>query len=364
MLAAFIRSPHPGDLLGIEASALIDQIPTAVMLCQIPSFQIVYANPKSLELLRRISHLLKIAPEKVVGASIDIFHRHPEHQRKLLSDPKNLPFETQIRLGEETLNLHVTPVYDRGRYVAAMLTWNVVTEKVRADAEVNRLLRMLDEMPTAVMMCDPNDDFRITYINETSRRTLKPLEPYLPTTIDRLVGQSVDIFHKNPAHQRRIIGDPTRLPFNANIRVGPEVLNLRVTALNDREGRYQAAMLSWSVVTNNHRMADNVSKAVGSLVESAARMSEAAEQLVAAGGDASTLAADASAAIKEIRAAVGDIMRQMTTVSETAIAAVKEAEQSDKLAASLSQSARAIGQIVQIIASIAGQTNLLALNDG
>lgn len=134
MLAAFIRSQQPGELLGLEATTLLDQVPTAVMLCQIPSFQITYANPKSLELLRRISHLLKVAPEKVVGSSIDIFHRNPDHQRKILSDPKNLPFETLIRLGSETLNLHVTPVFDRGRYVAAMLTWNVVTEKVRAEA--------------------------------------------------------------------------------------------------------------------------------------------------------------------------------------------------------------------------------------
>ncbi len=137
-------SGSPQSSNGQAAAAMLDSVPVAVMLCDARTFAITYANAPSVDLLRSIRHLLKVDPERIVGTSIDVFHRDPSHQRRILSDPRNLPFKTQIRLGEEILDLHISPVYDRGgRYVSAMLTWNVVTAKVRADRESARLLRML-----------------------------------------------------------------------------------------------------------------------------------------------------------------------------------------------------------------------------
>ena len=34
-----------------------------------------------------------------------------------------------------------------------------------------------------------------------------------------VLGSNVDIFHKNPAHQKSIIQDTSRLPMQANINV-------------------------------------------------------------------------------------------------------------------------------------------------
>ncbi|RTR23444.1 PAS domain-containing protein [Azospirillum griseum] len=362
MFASLTRSFQTPGVFDSVSTSLLDHVPVAIMLCDIRSFQITFANKKSIDLLKSIGHLLKISPDSIVGTSIDVFHKHPERQRAILSDSKNLPFRSKIVLGDEVLDLHVTAVFEKGRYNAAMLTWSIITEKVRLDQETDKLLHMLDEMPTAVMLCDPNDDFKITYINNKSKETLQSIESYLPVKIEKIVGQSVDVFHKNPTHQRRILSDPRKLPFNTTIRLGDEYLNLRISAIHDAKGHYQAAMLSWSVVTASHQMAESITNAADLLNDSAIRMSAAAEQLVGSGGTASALAANASSAIEEIRASVSEIRQQMSTVSTMTVKAVTEAEQSDALVASLSQSAQAIGQIVQIIASIAGQTNLLALN--
>ena len=86
-----------------------------------------------------------------------------------------------------------------GNYVAPMLTWSVITDKVQAEADTARQEQMIDQMPVNVMFLDPTD-FTITYMNETSRQTLQPLQSLLPCPIDKIVGQTVDIFHKNPAH--------------------------------------------------------------------------------------------------------------------------------------------------------------------
>ncbi|MFQ5765465.1 MAG: chemotaxis protein, partial [Rhodospirillales bacterium] len=137
-------------------------------------------------------------------------------------------------------------------------------------------------MPMNVMLLDPTD-FTITYVNQASKTTLAPLQSLLPCPVDDLVGQCVDIFHKNPAHQRAILGDPANLPHSAKITLGEETLDLRVSAVNDKDGNYMGAMLTWEVVTDRVRMADNFEtniKGVVSAVSSAStEMQSTAESM-------------------------------------------------------------------------------------
>jgi methyl-accepting chemotaxis protein len=64
-----------------------------------------------------------------------------------------------------------------------------------------------------------------------------------------MVGASIDVFHKNPSHQRRMLSDPRNLPHTAEIQVGPERLSLLVSAINDAQGNYVGPMLTWEVIT-------------------------------------------------------------------------------------------------------------------
>ena len=43
-----------------------------------------------------------------------------------------------------------------------------------------------------------------------------------------MIGQTIDVFHKAPEHQRRILADPRNLPRTATINVGPELFELSV----------------------------------------------------------------------------------------------------------------------------------------
>ena len=70
--------------------------------------------------------------------------------------------------------------------------------------------QMVESIPLAVVICDIRD-FRITYVNETSRRTLAEIEDLLPIRGREIVGQSIDIFHTDPAHQRQLLSDPRNL---------------------------------------------------------------------------------------------------------------------------------------------------------
>ncbi len=61
--------------------------------------------------------------------------------------------------------------------------------------------KMLDATPVNIMTCDPRT-FTIDYANETTINTLNGLTHLLPQGVsgDNIVGQNIDIFHKNPAH--------------------------------------------------------------------------------------------------------------------------------------------------------------------
>ncbi len=125
---------------------------------------------------------------------------------------------------------------------------NAQTEARRKHEEQARLLHMIDDMPMAVMTVEP-DKLKINYANDTSKELIRKIEHLLPIKADNLVGTCIDVFHRDPQHQRRILADPKNLPHNARINLGPEVLDLKVSAVMGEDGSYIGPMLSWALVT-------------------------------------------------------------------------------------------------------------------
>jgi methyl-accepting chemotaxis protein len=360
--------------------AMLDGMPINVMLCDL-DFRITYANRTSLETLRSLEAHLSIKADAVVGASIDVFHKNPAHQRGMLATAANLPHRARIRLGPETLDLLATAVMDsQGRYMGPMLTWTVVTKQVAEEARIARLLRMLDEMPINVMTAN-RDTLEIDYANRRTVETLKPLR-HLLSGVDpeKLIGTSIDIFHKHPEHQRRMLQDPRNLPHHAKIRLGPETLDLRVSAIMDGDGHYVGPMVTWSVVTETVKMIEdfesNVKGVVDQVAAAATEMRATSEGLSAMASDsmaqASTVAAAAeeattnvatvASAAEQMAASVAEIGRQVASSARIASEAVDEAARTNATVQGLAEASSRIGDVVRLISDIAGQTNLLALN--
>jgi methyl-accepting chemotaxis protein len=340
---------------------MVDTMPVNVMVCDLTDLKITYVNESTRTTLKKIEHVLPVKVDDLLGQSIDIFHKNPEHQRRLLRDPKNLPHRARITIGGEVLDLLVTAIRDqKGQYLAPMLTWSLVTEQVRSEAQTERLLQMLDNMPINVMMCD--NDFNITYVNKTSVTTLTPLQKLLPVPVRDLVGKSIDIFHKNPAHQRRLLADPKNLPHRAKIKLGSETLDLRASALFDKGGNYTGPMLTWSLISADVRLADNVQSLVQTITSSSKEMQTTAELQAAGAEKTNQQATVVASASEELAASVSEISNQVSQASRIATTAVSEAGKSEGSVNLLISAAEKIGDVVELINSIAAQTNLLALN--
>ncbi|MCG8545402.1 MAG: methyl-accepting chemotaxis protein [Alphaproteobacteria bacterium] len=239
--------------------------------------------------------------------------------------------------------------------------------------------QMVEDMPLSVMMCDIKD-FSITYINKAANETLKSLESVLPVPVDQLVGQNIDVFHKNPEHQRRLLSDPNNLPHTATIQVGDEHLALKVSAIRDKSGNYVGPMLGWTVITQQVEIANNFEKNVMGVVNTvqsastelqssseamAANAEETQRQstaVAAASQQATTNVETVAAASDELASSVSEIGSQVSQASAISKRAVEEAERSNRTVEGLAEAGQKIGEVINMISDIASQTNLLALN--
>jgi len=231
-----------------RVQAIVENAPINIMFADSKEFKLQYMNPASTKTLKSIEQYLPVPVKDILGKSIDVFHTNPDHQRKILSDPNNLPFTSQFILGPETLKLEVAAIHDsEGDYIGAMASWDIVTEKLATEKRSNQLASYMENNPSNMMIADT--DLIVRYLNPASVKTLKTFETDLAVKVDEIVGQSIDLFHKNPALQKKILSDPANLPHSALIHIGSEILDLAVTANIDKEGTYLGPMVVWSIAT-------------------------------------------------------------------------------------------------------------------
>jgi methyl-accepting chemotaxis protein len=287
------------------------------------------------------------------------------------------------RIGKNGKVCYIQATYNpiRGRdgtlmKVVKYATDNTALAKMRAEMELFK--PMVESAKVNLMLCDL--DFNIIYINPSSLATLKTIEQHMPIKASQVVGAKIDIFHKDPAHQRAMLATDKNLPHNAKIRVGPETLDLNAVAIYDANGTYVGPMVNWSVITANVQMADDFEStvaAIASVVSSSSTELEASAQGMAASSEETTRQAQAVAAAseqatrnvqtvassaEELTASIREIASRVQEASQISQVAVRAASETTETMAKLGVSSQEIGQVVKVITSIAQQTNLLALN--
>lgn len=130
-----------------------------------------------------------------------------------------------------------------------MMTGTEQTEQVDVNNQINSAF---DGMTTPIMMVDR--DFNITYANKATYEMLAKHESaikseYPSFDLNSLVGSNIDIFHKDPAHQRQMMNDPKNLPHSTEIKIGPLDFKLDVTA-QFANGEHIGNTLEWTYVTD------------------------------------------------------------------------------------------------------------------
>jgi len=265
------------DVESTRMRAAVDGAMTAMMMVD-RELVVTYANKSTTDLLLKHQDTLRtiypgFSANNLVGQCIDQFHKNPSHQRNVLGDPANLPYQTDIEVGPLKFSLNVTAIIDgSGTYVGNCLEWSDVSALREKEDNVSRLQGAVDNAMTAIMMIDR--DFNVTYANQSTINLLTKNAEELGKVFrgfdpDKLVGSNIDMFHANPAHQRKLLADPNNLPYQTDISVGPLKFNLNVTAIMDASGNYIGNCLEWQDVTLQRQKENDVAR-----LESAIRGSQ------------------------------------------------------------------------------------------
>jgi methyl-accepting chemotaxis protein len=116
------------------------------------------------------------------------------------------------------------------------------------------------------------------------------------------------------------------------------------------------------IVSTVSSASSQLEASAGTLSSTAERSNQLASTVAAASEEASTNVQSVASATEELSSSVNEISRQVQESARMANEAVGQARKTNERVSELSKAASRIGDVVELINTIAGQTNLLALN--
>lgn len=233
------------------------------------TFTVGFANKATFDLLEEHLETFRGAfpgfdPSKLVGTCIDSFHKNPQRIRDLLNDRRNLPHRADIRVGERIFEMFVSGIPGRDEeLIGHSLEWKDVTKARRDATEAARMQSLIHSVQSYFMIVD--NDLKITYANpsllEMFRRYEATLREAFPGfSVDRIIGVCIDSFHKNPAHQRKLLGDGSQLPTTKEIKVAGLEFGITACALIDADGKRLGSAVEWLDYNDRAHYRDEVAK--------------------------------------------------------------------------------------------------------
>jgi methyl-accepting chemotaxis protein-1 (serine sensor receptor) len=236
----------------------LDVAATNVMVAD-ADLNIAYVNNSIREMLATAEKdiqkdLPAFSAKAVMGTNIDAFHKNPAHQRGMLGKLTDT-HKTTLRIGGRTFNLIVNPIVEKGgKRLGTVVEWKDATEELAIRereltlaAENLRIKNALDKCSTNVMIANGNCE--IVYMNDSVAAMLGENETELRKSLPhfdarKLMGANIDVFHKNPSHQRNMLAN-LRSTYNTEIKVGKLSFSLIANPIVDPDGTRVGTVVEW-----------------------------------------------------------------------------------------------------------------------
>jgi len=320
----------------------LDNVSSNVMMAD-PDGNIIYCNEAVLEMMRKAqkdirAQLPNFDAEKIVGSNFDIFHKNPDHQRRMLESLKTT-HRGQIKVGVRSFDLIANPVLDdSGTKLGTVVEWADVTDQLIAEREVEELIKK-----ASMGELDQRLDISIysgfmkniaTGVNQMLDAVVVPLREVQRVLNSLAEGDLTE----------KMSGD-----FHGDFAKLNDSLDRSITNLNNMVGEIRGAgssiaTASSEISSGNTTLSQRTEAQAASLEETAASMEEMTST-VRQNADNSEEARKLAAEARELAERGGDI-------SNRVVASMDD----------ISSSSSKIAEIISVIDEIAFQTNLLALN--
>ena len=168
--------------------------------------------------------------------------------------PKVDEFRRLAKDGSEVwIQASYNPISDTsGKVYKVLKVASDITEQKTAALRSKILDNVIKNSAAAVMVVD--ETLEVTFVNDATRNLFtNAIDDFRSAFPDfdphQIVGTCIDVFHRNPAHQRELLRDASRMPFETEIKVGSKAIKLYVTINTDDAGRYVGNSLEWRDIT-------------------------------------------------------------------------------------------------------------------
>ncbi|GAB2894367.1 hypothetical protein GCM10027046_24230 [Uliginosibacterium flavum] len=320
----------------------LDSVTTNVMIAD-PDRNIIYMNPSVVKMMRDAqSDIRRDLPhfdaDRLQGQKIDVFHKNPEHQARLLATFTST-YQATARVGGRTFLLTANPVInERGERLGSVVEWIDRTIEVAVEQEVNNIVSAAaaGDFTSRIDLAGKDGFFKtlaegINKVVATSDAGLKDIARVLSALAKG------DLTEKITADYQGTFAD-LKDYTNETVRSLEQMLR------HIREASETIHTASGEIASGNLDLSSRTEEQAASLEETAASMEEltsTVKQNAQNARQANKLAEGAS----EVASRGGDVVgRVVMTMGE------------------INESARKIVDIIGVIDGIAFQTNILALN--
>ena len=326
----------------LRVRAALNDVTTNVMIANAER-TIVYVNrPLQRMLAGAEADLQKDLPQfsaaDLIGRSIDIFHRHPEHQARLLDTLKST-HRAQIRVGGRVMQLIVNPIIAAdGSRQGFVVEWADRTLEVQVEEELERIVQAAAA-----------GDFSGRVITEGKQGFFLQLAQRLNGLLEANASSIEQVSQLLAALSRGDLTTQMHGDFQGVFARIQDDANATIAQLTDIVGRIQSASnnlneAAGEMAQGNAHLANRTEQQAASLEETAATMEEltaTVRQNAEHARQANRLASEAADVAAQGGAVVGEVVDTMGAIEAAS---------------------RRIGDIITVIDGIAFQTNILALN--
>ncbi len=221
------------------------------------------------------------AVDKLIGNKLSSYFEEGEF-KKVYS--QNLQSEKELDgvIAGRSMHLLANPVYDEDEnYVGRVTQWFDQTELLeqqrleqerleeerRIASENQRIRVALDNVSSNVMLANPERE--IIYVNKNAAQLFTEAQSDFRQDLPdfnaaNLLGSNIDGFHKNPAHQMRLL-DQLDSTFQSELEIGGRTMRITANPVVDTDGTRLGTAVEWADRTQEVA----VEREIDSLVDAA-----------------------------------------------------------------------------------------------